>query len=193
MAIPTLLILVFVIGTLCLGMAIPTEFSVMADAYALVIGGLIYRDLTLRAIWSALIETAVMTGAVMPITMTSSAFQWLLTAERVPQNLAIRVTATISGPWTIIMALNLVILVMGAFLDPLAAILLLGPLFMGIGQAIGLDPAQLGLMMVVNLLIGLYTPMQQPSPVRQARASASCWRARAAIQSAMRATIRQFM
>ena len=181
------------IGTLCLGMAIPTEFSVMADAYALVIGGLIYRDLTLRAIWSDLVETAVMTGAVMPIIMASSTFQWLLTAERVPQNLAIRVAATISEPWTIIMALNLVILVMGAFLDPPAAILLLGPLFMGTGQAIGLDPAQLGLTMVVNLLTGLYTPMQQPSPVRQARASASCSRARAAIQSAMRATIRRFM
>lgn len=158
MAIPALLMPVFVIGTLRFGVATPTEVSVMAVAYALVIGGLIYRDLTLRAIWRASVETAVMTGAVMLIIMASSTIQWLLTAERVPQNLAIWVTATISEPWMIILALNLVMLVVGAFLDLPAAILLLGPLFVGIGQAIGLDPVQLGLMMVVNLSIGLYTP-----------------------------------
>ena len=157
-AVPALLMPVFVIGTLRFGIATPTEVSVMAVAYALLVSGLIYRDLTFRSLWRASVETAMMTGAVMIIIMASSTVQWVLTAERVPQELAVWVAATIQEPWMVILALNLVMLIVGAFLDLPAAVLLLGPIFVTIGQAIGLDPVQLGLMMVVNLSIGLYTP-----------------------------------
>ena len=157
-AIPALLMPVFVIGTLRFGIATPTEVSVMAVAYAFVVSGLIYRDLTWRGIWSAGVETAMITGAVMFIIMASSTIQWLLTAERVPQELALWVTTVFSEPWMVIFALNVVMLIVGMFLDLPAAVLLLGPMFVIIGQAIGLDPVQLGLMMVVNLSIGLYTP-----------------------------------
>ena len=156
--VPALLMPVFVIGTLRFGVATPTEVSVMAVAYALLVGAFVYRDLTLGGLWRAMGETAVMTGAVMVIIMASSTMQWILTAERVPQELTAWVMATLSEPWMVILALNLVMLLIGAFLDLPAAILLLGPLFVTIGQAIGLDPVQLGLMMVVNLSIGLYTP-----------------------------------
>lgn len=157
-AIPALLMPVFVIGTLRFGVATPTEVSVMAVAYALFVSGLIYRDLTLRGMWDAAVETAMMTGAVMLIIMASSTIQWLLTAERVPQMLAEWVGATFSEPWMVIIMLNLVMLIVGAFLDLPAAVLLLGPLFVTIGQTIGMDLVQLGLMMVLNLAIGLYTP-----------------------------------
>lgn len=157
-AIPALLMPVFVIGTLRFGVATPTEVSVMAVAYAFVVSGLIYRDLTWRGVWSAGVETGMITGAVMFIIMASSTIQWLLTAERVPQDLALWVTTAFSEPWMVILALNVVMLVVGMFLDLPAAVLLLGPMFVIIGQAIGLDPVQLGLMMVVNLSIGLYTP-----------------------------------
>lgn len=157
-AVPAMLMPVFVIGTLRFGIATPTEVSVMAVAYALIVSGLIYRDLTWRALWQAAVATAMMTGAVMIIIMASSTVQWILTFERVPQNLATWVSMTLSEPWMIILALNLVMLLVGAVLDLPAAVLLLGPIFVGIGQAIGLDPVQLGLMMVVNLSIGLYTP-----------------------------------
>lgn len=157
-ALPALLMPIFVIGTLRFGIATPTEVSVMAVAYALLVSGLVYRDLSLRGIWRAIVDTGMMTGAVMIIIMASSTIQWVLTAERVPQDLAAWVQATFSDPWMVILALNLVMLVVGAFLDLPAAVLLLGPLFVTIGQAIGLDLVQLGLMMVVNLAIGLYTP-----------------------------------
>ncbi len=157
-AVPALLMPVFVIGTLRFGVATPTEVSVMAVAYALLVSGLIYRDLTVRSLWRASVDTAMMTGAVMIIIMASSTVQWILTAERVPQELAAWVAMTIQEPWMVILALNLVMLLVGAFLDLPAAVLLLGPIFVTIGQAIGLDPVQLGLMMVVNLSIGLYTP-----------------------------------
>lgn len=157
-ALPALLMPVFVIGTLRFGVATPTEVSVMAVAYALFVSGVIYRDLNWAGIWDAAVDTAMMTGAVMFIIMASSTIQWILTAERIPQELATWVAATISEPWMVILALNAVMLVVGAFLDLPAAILLLGPLFVTIGQTIGLDPVQLGLMMVVNLSVGLYTP-----------------------------------
>jgi TRAP-type transport system large permease protein len=157
-ALPALLMPVFVIGTLRFGVATPTEVSVMAVAYALVVSGLIYCDLTPRGIWNAVVDTGTMTGAVMLIIMASSTIQWMLTAEQVPQALTTWVTASLSEPWMVILALNLVMLIVGAFLDLPAAVLLLGPLFVAIGTAVGLDPVQLGLMMVVNLSIGLYTP-----------------------------------
>ncbi|MDZ5699837.1 TRAP transporter large permease subunit [Chelativorans sp. M5D2P16] len=157
-AIPALLMPVFVIGTLRFGVATPTEVSVMAVAYSLLVSGLVYRDLTWRRIWQAAIETAVMTGAVMFIIMASSTIQWVLTAEQVPTRLAEWVTGAFADPWMVILALNVVMLIVGAFLDLPAAVLLLGPLFVTIGQAIGIDLVQLGLMMVVNLSIGLYTP-----------------------------------
>jgi len=157
-ALPALLMPVFVIGTLRFGVATPTEVSVMAVAYALIVSGLVYRDLSLRTMWEAAVETALMTGAVMLIIMASSTIQWVLTAEQTPQALTAFMIGTFSEPWMIILALNVVMLVIGAFLDLPAAVLLLGPLFVAIGQAIGMDPVQLGLMMVVNLSIGLYTP-----------------------------------
>lgn len=157
-AIPAMLMPVFVIGTLRFGIATPTEVSVMAVAYALLVSGFIYRDLNPKLLWRAGVDTAAMTGAVMIIIMASSTVQWVLTAERVPQDLAAWVAASISEPWMVIIALNLVMLVVGAFLDLPAAVLLLGPIFVTIAEAIGLDPVQLGLMIVVNLSIGLYTP-----------------------------------
>ena len=157
-ALPALLMPFFVIGTLRFGVATPTEVSVLAVAYALFIGAFFYRDLSWRLVWDALVDTGMMTGAVMLIIMASGTIQWVLTAEQVPQNLAAYVTATLTEPWMVIIALNLVMLVVGMFLDLPAAVLLLGPLFVTIGKSIGLDPVQLGLMMVINLSIGLYTP-----------------------------------
>ena len=157
-SIPAVLMPVFVIATLRFGIATPTEVSVMAVAYALLVTGVVYRELTFRMLWSVLVEAGMMTGAVMLIIMASSCLQWILTAEQVPQELTVWITGTLSEPWMVILALNIIMLIVGTFLDLPAAVLLLGPLFVAIGHAIGLDPVQLGLMMVLNLSIGLYTP-----------------------------------
>ncbi|MEO1250117.1 MAG: TRAP transporter large permease subunit [Pseudomonadota bacterium] len=157
-ALPALLMPVFVIGTLRFGIATPTEVSVMAVAYALAVSGLVYRDLTFEVVLKAMIGTAVMTGAVMLIILASSVVQWILTLERVPQELAAWITGNLDKKWMIILAMNVLMLVIGTFLDLPAAMLLLGPLFIGLAQAIGMDQVQLGLMMVLNLAIGLYTP-----------------------------------
>ncbi len=157
-AVPALFMPVLVVGTLRFGIATPTEVSVIAVAYAILVAALIYRDLTLRTLLSAITETGIMTGAVMLIIMASSVIQWILTREQIPQQLTVWLTSSISQPWMIILALNAIMLLVGTFLDLPAAILLLGPLFTNIANAIGLDLVQLGLVMVVNLAIGLYTP-----------------------------------
>lgn len=157
-AIPALFMPVLVVGTLRFGIATPTEVSVIAVAYAILVAGLIYRDLTWKTLLSAIIETGVMTGAVLLIIMASSVIQWILTLEQIPQQLTVWLTSSLSEPWMIILSLNIIMLLVGTFLDLPAAILLLGPLFTGIANAIGLNLVQLGLMMVVNLAIGLYTP-----------------------------------
>lgn len=157
-AFPALLMPVFVIGTLRFGIATPTEVSVLAVGYALIVGSIIYRDMTWSGILRAILETGVMTGAVMIIIMASSILQWILTLEQVPQQLAMWVTAALSEPWQVILAMNVIMLLVGTFLDLPAAVLLLGPLLTGIAASIGLDPVQLGLIMVINLAIGLYTP-----------------------------------
>ncbi|MEZ5653994.1 MAG: TRAP transporter large permease subunit [Burkholderiaceae bacterium] len=157
-ALPALLMPGFVIGALRFGIATPTEVSVLAVAYALLVAGLIYRDLRWRDIVRAVVETGVMTGAVLLIIMASASIQWILTAERTPQVLAAWMTGSFSQPWMVILVLNVIMLIVGTFLDLPAAILLLGPLFVSIASAIGLDLIQLGLIMVLNLAIGLYTP-----------------------------------
>ena len=157
-ALPALFMPVFVIGTLRFGVATPTEVSVMAVAYALFVSGFVYRDLTFGRVWRATIDAGLTTGAVMIIIMASSTIQWILTAEQVSSDAAQWVQLTFSEPWMVILALNVVMLVVGAFIDLPGAILLLGPIFVTIAQTIGLDLVQLGLMMVVNLAVGLYTP-----------------------------------
>ncbi len=157
-AMPALIMPVMIIVTLRFGIATPTEVSVLACAYSLFIATVVYRDMTWKTFYHAILETGVMTGAVMLIIMGSSVIQWILTAEQVPQNLTIWLTSSLSEPWMVILALNIIMLIVGTFLDLPAAVLLLGPLFVGIANAIGLDLVQLGLMMVVNLAIGLYTP-----------------------------------
>jgi len=157
-AIPALIMPVFVVGTLRFGIATPTEVSVLAVAYALVVSKLIYRDLTWAHIFKCMVSTGVMTGAVMLVIMGSSLVQWVLTLERIPLLLSNWLLTTLEEKWLVIMAMNVVMILVGTFLDLPAAILLLGPLFVSIAHAIGLDTVQLGIMMVINLAIGIYTP-----------------------------------
>lgn len=155
---PALAMPVLVLVVLRFGIATPTEVSVMAVLYALAAGLFIDRDLTPRRIWSAMVAAGSATGVVMLVIMASAAVGWIMTFVQAPQAFAAWATATLREPWLIILAMNGIMLIAGMFIDLPAAILLLGPIFVPLGQAIGLDLVQLGVMMVLNLAIGLYTP-----------------------------------
>lgn len=155
---PALLMPIAILIMLRTGVATPTEVSVIAVAYALLVSAVIYRDLTLARIYVSLRETGVATGVVMLVIMASNVVGYVLTVERIPTIVADWAMVTLGSTVLIILAINLLMLIVGMFLDLPAAILLLGPTLVGVGNAIGMDPVQLGIMVAVNLSIGLFTP-----------------------------------
>ena len=157
-AIPALMMPVLIIVLARGGVVTPTEISVFAVTYALLIGIFVYRDLNFKIIMRCILTSGMMTGVIMLVIMGSGVLQWILSAESVPENLANWILAALESKWMIIIAMNLLLIMIGTFLDLPAAVLLLAPIFLGIASAIGLDHIQLGVMMVVNLAIGLYTP-----------------------------------
>lgn len=157
-AVPALLMPVMVVVLARGGIVTPTEISVFAVVYALLVGALVYRDLSLRIVLQSVLTTGMMTGVIMLVIMGSSVLQWLLSYESVPENLALFMLDTLKSPWAVIIGMNILMILIGTFLDLPAAILLLAPIFAGIAAQIGVDPIQLGVMMVMNLAIGLYTP-----------------------------------
>lgn len=158
LALPAVLMPIIMIRVVLLGgIATVTEVAVLSAVYALLIR-LLYRDISVKGIIHSLINTAAATGVVMLLIMMSEALSWFLTVQRAPQLLAQNVLENVGSPIVILLLINLLLLVVGAFLDMSPAILLLTPVLLPISTAIGLDPIQLGLIMILNLGIGLFTP-----------------------------------
>jgi tripartite ATP-independent transporter DctM subunit len=158
LATPALILPVLILVALRFGFATPTEIAVMAVLYALAASLVIYRDMSWRRFHKAMIDAGIATGIVMMVIMGSAAASWILTYDQVPQRFAEWVSTTLRDPWLVILAMNLIMLVIGGPLDLAPAILLLAPIFVPLAHQIGMDPLQLGLVMVLNLGIGLYTP-----------------------------------
>jgi tripartite ATP-independent transporter DctM subunit len=118
----------------------------------------VYRDLTWARVKSSLRSAGMATGVVMLLIMASTAVGWILTLEQIPAQFLSWAQGSFTTQFGVIMLMNIVMLVVGMFIDLPAAILLLGPLFVPLAQAYQIDLVQLGVIMVVNLAIGLYTP-----------------------------------
>lgn len=157
-SLPAILLPILIIFFLRFGLATPTEVSVLSVVYSLLLSILFYRDLTWKRFCDNMVEAGIATGVVMLVIMGSAAVGWVLTFDQAPQQMAEWVSAHISSPIVIILLMNVIMLVVGMPLDMPPAILLLGPIFVPLADSIGLDRVQLGLMMVINLGIGLYTP-----------------------------------
>jgi len=157
-ALPALLMPVFVLIALRFGIATPTEISTIAVVYAMLCASLIYRDLTFKRVCNAMITAGVATGIVMMLIMASSVVGWMLTIDQVPEGIVHWAKQFVHSQAAMLLLINAVLLFAGMFLDLPAAILLLGPLLIPLAQNFGIDLLQLGIVMVVNLAIGLYTP-----------------------------------
>ena len=157
-ALPALVMPLMILVLLRFGFATPTEVSVIAVFYALFAGVFIYRDMTVKRFLASLVAAGVATGVVMLVIMGSSIVGWMMTYAQVPQLFAEWCLATLKEPWLIILAMILIMLVAGMFIDLPAAILLLGPIFVPLAETIQFDLTTLGLIMVLTLAIGLYTP-----------------------------------
>jgi tripartite ATP-independent transporter DctM subunit len=157
-SLPALVMPVWILAFLRFGIATPTEVAVLAVVYSILLSVFLYKDLDWARFKEAMVEAGIATGIVMLVIMGSAACGWLLTFDEVPARFVAWVSATIQSPWLILMAMNVVLLIVGMPLDLPPALLLFGPIFVPLGASLGLDPVQLGVIMVLNLGIGIYTP-----------------------------------
>lgn len=157
-ALPAVLLPVLIVIFLRFGIATPTEVAVLSTLYAGVVSAVVYRDLGLRRLHEAVVHAGLATGVVLLVIMASAAIGWLLTFDQMPQGIVAWVGNNVHQAWLVIFMMNLMMLFVGMFIDLPAAVLLLTPVFVPLATAVGMDLTQLGIMMVVNLAIGLYTP-----------------------------------
>jgi TRAP-type transport system large permease protein len=155
---PAILLPILIIIFLRFGVATPTEVAVLSALYAGVVSAVIYRDLSIKRLHDAMMQAGLATGVVLLVIMASSAIGWLLTYDQMPQGIVKWVSANVEKAWVVILIMNLIMLLLGMFIDLPAAVLLLTPVFLPLANSIGMDPVHLGIMMTVNLAIGLYTP-----------------------------------
>ncbi len=157
-ALPAVILPLLIIVFLRFGIATPTEVAVLSTFYAGLVSAVMYRDLTWSRLNAAIVQAGLATGVVLLVIMASSTIGWLLTFDQTPQGIANWVQENVHAKWLVILMMNLMMLFLGMFIDLPAAVLLLAPVFVPLAQSIGMDMTQLGVMMVVNLAIGLYTP-----------------------------------
>jgi tripartite ATP-independent transporter DctM subunit len=155
---PALMLPVLIVILLRFGIATPTEVAVLSTLFAGLVSTLVYRDLGIKRLHAAIVEAGLATGVVLLVIMASAAIGWLLTFDRMPDGIVAWAKEHLSSGWSVILLMNLLMLLCGMFIDLPAAVLLLTPVFVPLANAIGMDLTQLGIMMTVNLAIGLYTP-----------------------------------
>lgn len=153
-----LLMPVFVLGGIYLGLFSPTEAGGFACVYAIVVAMFIYRTMTLRDIIRAAGNAAMLSGQILIIVAAASVITWILTTQGVPQAIIAWINALQLDALTFLLVVNVVLLVMGCFLDPTSAILVFAPLLVPIAISLGIDPIHFGIIMTVNLAIGMFTP-----------------------------------
>ncbi len=149
---------VILLGGIYSGVFTPTESAAAACLYGWFVGALVYRSISLRETLIVLRNTGLISGPLLLITAGASVFSWLLASTGTPTDLAGYVLSSTENPILVVAAFNLILLVAGCFLDSASAIIILAPLMMPIAQELGIHPVHFGIIMLVNLSIGMLTP-----------------------------------
>lgn len=149
---------VIIIGGIRAGIFTPTEGGAVVAVYAFLVGTFVYKEITLRKIPQICIEAAIGTAVIAAIIAATSLFGWLLTNAQLPQAIAGSILSLTENRILLLLLINLMLLVAGMFLDSGPAILLLTPILAPVAAHLDVDPVQFGLIMVINLTIGLLTP-----------------------------------
>lgn len=149
---------VIILGCIYSGVASPTEAAVISVFYALIISLFVYKSIHLKDIWGILVEAIKTFSPILFILATSTAFSRVLTLMQVPQTVSEFILDNFFTPIIILLVINLFLLIVGMVMDTTPAILILTPILLPIVEAIGMDPIQFGVIMVVNLAIGFVTP-----------------------------------
>lgn len=153
-----LLLVVIVLGGIYGGFFTPTEAAAVSAVYAFVCAVWIYGGLKLRQVPKVLISAANTSAMLLYIITNAILFSFLLTSEQIPQSLAEWVVSRDLSPWMFLLFLNIALLIAGQFMEPTGIILILAPLVLPIALALGIDPVHLGIVMTINLEIGMISP-----------------------------------
>ncbi|WP_341939004.1 TRAP transporter large permease [Marinimicrobium sp. C2-29] len=157
-AIPSLLLIIIVIGGIVAGYFTATEASVIAVLYSLILSVLFYREVKVKELPSILIKSVETTAIVMLLIGTSSAMSWVMSYENIPQAISSALIALSDNPYVILLTINFILLVVGIFMDMTPAVLIFTPIFLPVVTELGMSPLHFGIMIVLNLCIGLCTP-----------------------------------
>lgn len=157
-AIPALMTPVIIIGGMTSGAFTPTEAAIAACAWALFLGFVFYRSLSLRRFYKISLQTIETTASVLIIVAGASLFSWVLTITQVTTLVTSFLLGVSDNPLIILLIINILVLIVGCFMETIAAISILVPVLMPVIAHVGIDPVQFGVIMVLNLMIGLLTP-----------------------------------
>jgi C4-dicarboxylate transporter, DctM subunit len=149
---------VVILGGIYGGVFSPTEAAAVACLYAIVVTVVIMRELDWRGVIQAASNTVVVSSQILIIVACAGVFSWIITVNQVPASIVGWMQALNASPWMLLIVINILLLLIGCVLDPLSAILLLTPLLLPVTMAIGIDPIHFGMIVTVNLAIGLFTP-----------------------------------
>jgi TRAP-type C4-dicarboxylate transport system permease large subunit len=156
-AIPSLLLLVIVIGGIVAGFFTATEASAIAVLYAFVLS-LIYKEMTIKDMPQIILRSVYTTAIVLLLVATSMGLSWIMAFENIPQNVSAGLLGFSDNKFVILLIINMILLFVGVFMDMTPAVLIFTPIFLPIVTGLGIDPIHFGIIMVLNLSVGLCTP-----------------------------------
>ena len=153
-----LALVVVVIGGIYSGIFTPTEAAAMSAAYAFFVSVYVYKDLTLKQVPKVLLDSANLSAMILYIITNAVLFSFLLTSEQIPQSLAAWINDMGLSPWMFLMVVNVLLLIAGNFMEPSSILLITAPILFPVAMKLGIDPIHLGILMTVNMEIGMITP-----------------------------------
>ncbi len=157
-AVPSLLLVVVVLGGILGGLFSATEASAIAVAYCFVLGTFFYKEVKLAALPDIFLRAAKTTSVVMILVGASQAMSWVLAYERIPQLVSDAMLTLSANPLMVLLLINVLLLVVGTFMDMTPAVLIFTPIFLPVVIGLGMDPVHFGIVIIANLCIGLCTP-----------------------------------
>jgi len=154
----SLMMPLIIIGGILTGVFTPTEAAIAAVAYALFLGIFIYRTIEIKQLPGMIISTVETSATILFIIASASIFGWVLAAEQIPQHFANELFSLTNNYYLIILLINIMLLILGMFMETIAIIIIVVPVLMPVINSLGMDPVHFGVMLAVNLAIGANTP-----------------------------------
>jgi tripartite ATP-independent transporter DctM subunit len=149
---------VILVGGMLSGVFTPTEAAAVAVFYAFFLGYFVYREITLKDLLQLVKNSMRGTAEIMFIVAAACAFAYMVISAQIPVQMVDAITTISKNPWVILFIINIILLIIGCFMEPVAAITIVVPVLMPLVRALGIDPVHFGLVVVYNLVIGLLTP-----------------------------------